>query len=221
MKKQLLLSCLALLTCLSLCQAQIEEGNRSMSQGVHNALTLEIPNVTEKTVEKLWKKYIKEYDGKTKRNRKADEYFTDNAEIAAIGGSNTVDVYARIAESGDDVYITTWFDLGGSFLSSDDHPQAYTEAEKIMMRFAINVAQKLTQDELDEQLKKLKKLESRLNKLRNANDGYHRDIENAKKRIARAEANIVENEEEQVTANEEIEEQKEIVKEVQKRLNDL
>ena len=185
MKKQILLSCIALIFSISLCLGQIEEGSKSMSQGVYNALTLELPNVSEKTVEKMWKKYIKEYDGKTKKIRKKDEYFTDDAEIVAIGGSNTVDVYARIAESGDDVYLTAWFDLGGSYLSSAAHPEQYTEAEKILMRFAITVAQKLTQDELDDELKKLKKLEDSLKKLKRSNDNYHRDIEQAKERIAK------------------------------------
>ncbi|MFK8103611.1 MAG: hypothetical protein AB8G15_13850 [Saprospiraceae bacterium] len=222
MKKQILLNCLAILMSLSVSYGQIDEGSRSMSQGIQNALIIEIPDVEEKTVIKLWKKYIKEYDGKKiKRNRKADEYFTDNAEIPALGGTNSVDVYARIAESGDDVSVTAWFDLGGSFLSSNEHPQEYVEAEKMMMRFALNVAQKLTQDELDDQLKALKKLESKLKKLKNANDNYHRDIENAKARIAKAEGNIIENEQEQVTAAEKIEAQKEIVKAVQERLNDL
>ena len=221
MKKQILLSCIAIIFSLSFCKGQIEEGDKSMSQGVYNALSIELPNVKERTVEKMWKKYIKEYGGKTKRIRKKDEYFTNDAEIVAIGGSNTVDVYARVAEAGDDVYLTVWFDLGGSFLSSTEHPVQYPEAEKILMRFAIDVAKKLTQEELDDELKNLKKLERVLSKLKRANNGYHRDIEKAKERIIKAESKIQTNDQEQIDAVENIEEQKAIVKEIQKRLNDL
>ncbi len=221
MKKQLLL----LLFCISsmALSAQITESEKSMSQGVKNALTLEIPDVSEKFVEKVWKKYIKDFEGKnkTKRDKKADEWMTDDAEIVSIGAANTVDVFARISENGNDVYLTMWTDLGGAFVSSTTHPAQYTEAEKFLMRFALLVAKESTELELEAEEKRMKKMEAELKKLERDNDRYHREIETAKERIAKAEANIEENVKAQEDSRTQIELQTEKIKEVQKRLSEL
>lgn len=203
--------------------AQVSEELRKMSQGVHQALVMTIPNAKAGDVEDVWEDYIEDfYDCKTKRNRKTDEYFSDNAEIVAIAGSNTVDIYASIEKSGDDdTEIAVWFDLGGAYLSSSEHPNRYTEAEKLVLRFALEVARYSTKEQLEDEEKALKKLESNLKKLKRANDRYHEDIEDAKKRIAKAEENIEENLKEQEDAIKQLEAQKAAVELIKKRLSDL
>lgn len=201
--------------------AQIIEEERSMTLGVKNALVLEIPNATEKVATKTWKKYLKQFKGKTKKIKKTDDWLTDDVAITAIGGANTVDVYARIAESGESVIVTTWVDLGGAFVSSYEHAEKYDETQKILMRFAIEVAKEMTKIELEEEEKKLKKLESNLKKLVRAKEGYKKDIEDAKKRIAQAEQNIIQNEKDQETTNEEIGNQEGVVEQVKEKLSDL
>ncbi|MEL6864969.1 MAG: hypothetical protein AAFP19_11140 [Bacteroidota bacterium] len=221
MKTQILLISLLLLLIAPAASAQITEDDKSMSQGIKNAMILELPDMEEKFVEKLWKKYIKPYGGKTRRNKKADEWFTDDADIVDIGGSNTVDLYARAAELGDDVELILWVDMGGAFLSSAEHPDRYTEGEKLLMRFALFVAKEQTKMELEAEEKKLKKLKSSLKKLERDNDRYHRDIENAKERIRKAEENIVVNEQEQDGARKQIELQQETIEDVRQRLSDF
>ena len=53
------------------------------------------------------------------------------------------------------------------------------------------------------------------------NDRYHKEIENAKARIQRAEENIVKNVQDQEETQKNIEVQEEVVDEVRKRLADL
>ena len=78
----------------------VREGERPMSQGSKNALTIDLPKTTPKEAEKLWKDYAKQFKGDTKKDKKTDEWFTDNAMIAAIGGANTIDMYTKFEETG-------------------------------------------------------------------------------------------------------------------------
>jgi hypothetical protein len=200
--------------------AQVTEESRSMSLGVKNAMVLDLPNTQADFVDKLWKKYIKSYGGKTKR-LKGNEYFTDDAEIPEIGGANTVDVYARSEDQGDGSSLAVWVDLGGAFLSSDVDPDRYTEGEKLLMRFALFVAKENTSIELDAEDKALRKLEDLQKKLERDNDRYHREIEQAKEAILQAEANIETNLKEQEETQKQIEIQRSVVEEVKKRLGNL
>ena len=201
--------------------AQIEEGEKTMSQGVYNSLTIELQQATEKVVNKTWKKFAKDFKAKTKKDKKMDEWFTDDGSIVAIGGGNSVDVYARISESGDNVFMTTWFDLGGEYLNSDSHPTKYTEAEKMMMKFAIEVAKEMTLIELNDQETVLKKMHKNLKKLENMKSRYENDIVKAKEAIANAEKNIEENIKEQENAQEQIRMQGEVIDNIKKKLSDL
>ena len=187
---RMLIICILSLVITSL-NAQITENAKSMSAGMKNALVLELPSVEDAFVEKLWKKYIKTLDGKTKKNR--SEWCTDDASLASIGGSNTIDIYMSAEELGPDINMNVWFDLGGAYLNSEDHPNRYVEAEKFLMRFALFMAKEKTTLELDSQEKNMGKTESLLKRLERDNERYHRDIEVAKEKIRLSEANIEKN----------------------------
>ena len=201
--------------------AQIDEESKSMSLGVRNSLVLNLPNSKADFVDKLWKKYIKTYGGKTKKARGGNEIFTDDAEIVALGGANTIDIYARSEDQGNGVNLVMWVDLGGAFLASETHPDRFTEGEKFLMRFALFVAKENTTLELEEEEKQFKRLETGLKRLERDNERYHREIEQAKEAIRKAEANIETNIQEQDQANQQIEVQQGIIEEVKKRLKEL
>jgi len=202
--------------------AQIKEQVYKMSQGSNNALALEIPGVSDKVVHDLWKDYLKDfYDAKPKWDRKADEWFSDDADIAALGLGNTVDIYAAVEEKKEGVVLRMWVNLGGAYLNSRQHPERYTEAEKILMRFGLEVAREKTKEELEAEQDKLKDLQRELSRLESDNKKYHQEIERAKETIKKAEKDIEENEEAQQQQQEVIKLQEKAIKEVEKRLNDL
>lgn len=216
---------LSLLYCfflLSLCQvsAQIIEESKSMSLGARNALVLDLPDTKPDFVGKLWKKYLKTYGAKTKKS-KGGEIFSDDADIVALGGANTIDIYAKSESRGDGAELSMWIDLGGAFLASETHQDRYLEGEKFLMRFALFVAKENTKIELDEEENQLKKLLTLKKKLERDNERYHREIEQAKEAIRKAEANIETNLVEQDDANQQIEIQNGVVDDVKKRLSDL
>lgn len=202
--------------------AQIKEQVYAMSEGTKNSLALEIPNVSQKMVNDLWKDYLKDfYKAKPKWNRKTDEWFSDDADIAALGLGNTVDIYGKVEEKKEGVVVRMWVNLGGAYLNSKDHPERFTEAEKLMMRFGIEVAKEKTKMELEEQQDKLKELEKDLARLKSENERYHKEIERAKEAIQKAEKDIEENLEAQKEQEQVIKSQEAVIKQVEKRLNDL
>ena len=203
-------------------KARITEQVRTMSMGSESALVLSIADADEKLVEEVWKNYIKDfYRGKTKKMRREGEWFTDDASITAIGGSNTVDLYAVIDQAGKDVDFLLWCDLGGAFLSSDSHPERYREAEALLQKFNLEVTKAKIQQELDEEEKELKKLENELKKLENDNERAHKEIEKAREAIAKAEKEIEQNLKDQEASAQKIEGQKEVIEAVRKKLNKI
>lgn len=199
----------------------VREGDRAMSQGSKNSLTIDLPKTSAKFAEKLWKDYVKQFKGDTKKEKKTDEWFTDNAMIAGIGGANTVDMYAKFSESNDVTTLGLWIDLGGAYVGSKEFKDKYAETEKILTGFAGIVQREQTKMQLDEQTDALKKLEKQQRGLEKDNTGLHTDIENWKKKIQKAEEDIKLNVKTQEETKVKIESQKKLVEEVQKKLNSL
>jgi hypothetical protein len=221
MKLRIFILAFALLS-VTFLQAQIKEQSVRMSQGNNNALVLEIPNVKEKMANDLWKEYLKDfYKAKPKWNRKTSEWFSDDADIKAIGLGNTVDIYTTIVEKGEDVTVNLWIDLGGAYLSSEQHKDRYKEAEKMLMRFGLEVAREKVKLELDAEKDALKELTKEMERLKTANDRYHKEIERAQAAIKQAEKDIENNVKEQKDMEQSIAEQEKAIKAVEKRLNDL
>lgn len=199
--------------------AQVREQTRAMSLGNESALVIRMPDVDAKLVEEVWQNYLKDaYRGKTKWNRKEKEWFTDDVSITAIGGSNTVDLYTVIEQTGNDVELAMWCDLGGVFLSSASHRDRYEEAEEMLERFSMEVAKASVQVNLDQEEKKLKDLENEFQKLQKDNERLHKEIEKAEETIRKAREDISKNEKDQEAALKSIDTQKEAVEEVKKRL---
>jgi hypothetical protein len=201
--------------------ASVREGERVMSQGSKNALTVDLPKTTLKEAEKLWKDYAKQFKGDTKKDKKTDEWFTDNALIAAIGGANTIDMYAKFSESGDITTLGLWIDLGGAYVDSKGFADKYAEGEKILQNFALSVAREQTKKQLGDQQDDLKKLEKQQKKLEDKNADLLKDIENWKKKIAQAEADIQTNLKQQEEQKAKVEAQKKLVEEIAKKLNTM
>ncbi len=195
------------------------EGERLMSQGAKNSISLDIMGVPMKYVNKKWKDYAKQFKGDIKN--KNDEWFSDNALIPAIGGANTVDMYTKFAESGQNTTVTIWFDLGGAYLNSKDFADKYKEGEKILKGFNLSVQHDQTADQLSDQQDALKKLEKKQRNLEKDNTNLHSDIEDYKKKITKAENEIQTNLKQQEDSKKMIDNQRKLVDEIQKKLNML
>lgn len=217
-KINLLLLCIFTL---SLSAQEVMEAEKVMSKGLQNSVSIELSNVDNKKVDVWWRDFIRNYTKKVKKDRKSKEWFADDATIVDINPSTPIDMYTKIESAGKYVAVTTWVDLGTGYLSSTDDPEAYAGLEKLMLAFEHHVATEKINIELADEEKNLKKLENELKKLQNQNDTYHKQIENANAKIAKAEEDIRKNLESQESMQTNIESQLKMVEEVRVKLNDM
>lgn len=209
-------------------QSTIKEETRANSLGSYNALVMELPGVSEKEASKQWQKYVGKFKGKTKYERKANEYFSDDSSIKEMS-DNAVDITAKIEARGDaGSVIYVWFNLGVTYLSSKDYPDRYPAGEKTLKDFAKEVSLDMITAELEAATKKLKELEEMLKKQEKDEAQLTKDIEEYKatirkmeENITKAEGDIKKSEEDQGNSKLSIEEQKKIVADIQKRLDSV
>lgn len=225
-------TCLFILFSISSSWAQIEatikEETRSMSKGSFNCLILDLPGTNAKEVAKAWQKYIKSYKGKTKFDRKNDEYITDDAVIKDMS-DNTVDISAKVVTKGDvGCELVVWYNLGVTYLSSNEHADRYPAGEAVLKGFTKEVSLSLVEAELKDEEKKLKELADELKKMEKDQEGLEKDIESYKKTIAEmeqkikdAETGIEESKTSQGTKKTEISEQTTVIEEVKQRLESI
>ncbi len=224
MKKHILFSAFfaGFLGFTALCQ--VSESEASMSLGSYNALTITLEVSDRKLVEKTWKDFMEDYGGKTKKVKGGDEWLTTGAEIVGINGVNSLQIYADASGGGEggNVEMTVWFHLGNDeYLSRSGRKEQYPEAEKMLLKFALKCKIEHTKNELEDAEKKFKNLGSDFDKLKRQNDGYHKDIAEAEKKIETAKENIVKNEEAQTDTTQKIELQQQLVEEIKRRLTEL
>ncbi len=221
MKTILSLSAALLLFSISLV-AQTSVERKTMSEGIYEATVIQIPGLEKKDVGDLWTDFLKDFYGvRTKYNRKTKEYFSDDADISAIGLGNTVDIYASIEERGDGTELSVWYDLGGAYMSAREHSDRHLEAEKILLRFGLEAAKEQVRMEIKDQEKALGGLEGDLKKLENDKERLEREIEKAQEAIARAEKGLEENAQQQENKNAEIKAQEELIDATKRKLKDL
>lgn len=199
----------------------VMEKESAMSQGSKNGLSINLPKSNVKIAEQVWKEFTKSYKGSYKRDKKNDEYFTDNATVGTIGGANTVDLYMKFTEGNDNTTATLWIDLGGAYVSSQEFKDKYDATEKMLAEYALAVARKQTTMQLEEQTNMQKDLEKQQRRLEDRNKDLVKDIEDWKKKILKAEQDIQTNLKSQEETKAKIEAQKKVVDDVQKKLQSL
>ena len=204
-------------------EANIYESNESMSKGIQNAITVEVPSSDEKLVEGVWKKFIKKYGGKTKRTKgNRNENTTTDAEVVGINGVSKLTIYSKASPGASgDIEMRIWFDMGGDEFLESNRKSQYEEAERMLQKFAHEVRIENTKGELKAAEKTLKKYEGNLKTLKRQNENYYKDIANYEKKIEEAKENIITNDEQQIGTNEKIELQMQLVDEIDRRLRKL
>ncbi len=208
----------------------LKEENRAMSAGSQNALVIELPNSSAKEVGNAWKDFIKKYKGKTKYDKRAKEYFTDNTIIKGVSDeNNTIDVYAKVEDKGEaGSEIAIWFNLGGTYLSQKEHPDRFEAAKKTLEKFTEQLSADMFEDILKEEEKKLKDMEKELKDMEKDKEKREKDIRDYKDKIeemnnniADAEGDIKENLEKQGEQKKAIDDQSKVIDELKAKIKKL
>lgn len=197
---------------------EVREVTEKMSQGKQPALSINIPGADDKDVEKEWKKLVKDMGNKTSGSKK--EMFTDNLLISSIS-TNTIDVYAAVDKSKSGTTFMVFFDLGGAFLNSKDHPEQYAAAAQFLRNFALGLARSAAEGELKDVENDLSKLEKEQRDLQKDQWKLEDTIKKAEETIAKARKDLEENKKDQEKNTKLLEEQKKKVSDAKSILDKI
>lgn len=198
--------------------AQVTTEGMSMSQGSHPAMVLDLPGADTKLVEKMWVDFTKkEFKAKTKKDRKSKEYQSLNVDIPGVSAGSAVDMYAKVNERGNGSELMVWIGSNDGWISPTELPRRYVEAEKMLIRFGLDVSKAQIELMVELEEDKLKDLEKELERLRSEKEKHERNIERARKEIADSEAAIEENKKAQDDKLKAIEEQRKQVETTRKK----
>ncbi len=211
---------IAFIACSNLAYAQLEESSKAMSTGVNNAIILDIPNSETKVVEKVWKSFSKDFNTKTRKDKKTDEWQSASPFLSGFS-SNVDNLYVRIEDSGENTKLISWYEIEGDYLNSESYPEDFDAAQVLLMGFALEVAKTYTMMELEEEEKELKKIESSLKKLKREKETYEKNIADYENKIIETEKKIEENVFEQEKSKLDIESQLEVIEQVKQKLSEL
>ncbi len=189
-----------------------------MSLGQQNAIIVSLP-YDAKFVEDVWKDYLRGFKGKSKKEKRSDVTFTDDATIPYIS-DNTVDIYSEVKKSGNASSLKIWMDLGGGFVDSRNFPDAYDGVKEFVQGLEKDLHMENVKIELKEEEKRLSDLQKSLSKLERINEKYHKEIESWKKKIVENEEEIEVNFSDQKEAQRAIDAQKEVIRLVEIKLSE-
>ncbi len=196
----------------------VKMDDKPMSKGVYPGFSVNIQGLDSKVVAKEWQQFMKDYSGKSKRDRKSKELVTTGAAIGGIGGDVTV--YGSAAEIGTTVQYTAWFESDAIFVAEDETTQSDIVVG-IMERFIVHMKRVRIESELEFEEKSLKMFQKELNQEEKNEKKNHSDIAKFQKKIEEAEVNISESRVFQEQKTLEIERQQEIVEGVKVRLSNV
>lgn len=201
-----------LILCMISAQAQVVTADsRPMVTGVQPALILELKGADPKFVEAKWKEATKNY-GKLERVKGSKESVIQGIHMGEIGGGELMNVYSYASQAPDGTDLIVWFSRGGNYLRAED--KEYPAAELFLKNFALKVNVDMIALDMEEQQKKLDKLESSYEKLLKENENLHKTIADATAKIEQAEVDIPLNERSQEASQADITNQQAVVESV-------
>jgi len=199
---------------------QISFGNEAMADGLRPASSIIIENVDAKYVDNVWKNYIKKYGGKYKWDRKSGQHNNEGTLIPNIS-SNVLQATAVTKAAGNNTQFYIWLKDGQDFINPMEDSTAKEQISSLLSHFALEVSREKLKDDIKEEEKNLSRMATEIKKLERQNDKLHKDIEDYKNKIAKAESDILENVKQQTETNVNIEKQNETINAMKQRLSKL
>ena len=196
-------------------QAQnLQENERTMSQGSKAGFSMNIDELTTKDAEKLWIDFLKNTNAKTKKDRKTNEVFADDASVPAIS-SNLMDIYATFTERNKQTEIIVWVDLGGAFLARRQHPDKIDAFEQWLSEFGRRA--RVRKIELEQEAEELifKDQKKEFDKLIKEEERLKKEITEAEQRINQAKKELEVNNANQGNRRQEMERQQMKIQEIE------
>jgi DNA invertase Pin-like site-specific DNA recombinase len=191
------------------------ESSEKIGSGKNNALVVSIYEASMDVIEKEWRSEMKGLRGKV--STAGSDIFTDNAFLKSMG-NNSVDIYARFEKVSDkETKLIVGVDLGGAYMTSSQHGQAFGEMRDLVNAFALRVSKEAVMAQLKEAEKALEKIQKKQAGLIKTNEELKRDIESYKAKIQQAEREVDSNVKEQDATKKELEAQTKVVEAIREK----
>jgi len=114
--------------------AQVIEGERLNSEGMHAALTVKT-TLNQKDTESAWQSYIRsERIGRARSPRGSDEFRVENASNTPIK-SGSVLLLAKVNQVGNASELSLWVKVDDNWISKKSNEEAYTQAIQLFNAF--------------------------------------------------------------------------------------
>ena len=108
-------------------------------------------------------------------------------------GGSSFNAYGKIYQDGVDTKVAVAVDLGGAFMTSQQHPSQYAEMKERLYKFAVEAGKAANEAALKDEEKVLSGMQKELGSFQKTEDGYKKDIEKYKQQIADTEKKIADN----------------------------
>ncbi|CAF4443818.1 unnamed protein product [Rotaria sp. Silwood2] len=194
-------------------QFTTNEVRQFMSKGEQNGIEIILNGTKPEDAKDAIEKWGKKMHAKIVRDKKNPEIFIDNAQIPTVS-ANVLDMYAVVTPVDNGSKVTIYTDLGGAFVSSAAYGTQYAGLEAAIKKFAKDQAIVVVEDQQKAEEKTLKTLNGDLKDLVGKKADYLKDIEKAKALIQQREQDIVKNDADQGTKQQQISLQQQIIETV-------
>ncbi len=191
-------------------QFTANEVRQFMSKGEQNGIEIILNGTNLEDAKDAIEKWGKRITAKIVRDKKSPEIFLDNAQISTVS-ANVLDMYAIVTPIDNGSKVTIFTDLGGAFISSAAYGTQYAGLEAAIKKFAKDQAIEEVEDQQKKEEKIFKTLTGNLKDLTKNKEDYFKDIEKAKKLIKEREQDIIKNDADQATKQQQISLQQQII----------
>lgn len=191
----------------------VEGATYGYSVGTQPSIIVTIPNGDKKIIEKILKKEVKSWGGKTKNI--GGEYFTEQASSKKFIEGKAYDAYTRIYQDMQDIKVAVAVNLGGAYMNETDHPLQFNEFKERMYNLGILAGKEMLKDDLKNEKKALKGLQKELSSFEKEKGKYEKQIDGFNKKIDASKKQIEEVDKKINSKKEDITKQEGVIKTIE------
>ncbi len=156
---------------------EVKETSFELHNSARPALSIDMPEVSSKTVEKEWKNLMKEYNPESFKSKKL--MFADDASISNIS-NNPVDIYAKAEEENNTTTLVVVVDMGKAYLNAD-HGEKLVAMKGMLKNFAVSVTKETYGERIKEQEEIVSDLTKDIDKATSKKEDIEKDIKSYEK----------------------------------------
>lgn len=196
----------------------IKENVVLMSLGDRTGYSVILSGENEKDVTKALKEWLNDTQKKiTLEEMGKHEIKADNIKIVALS-ENPSDIYFLLTESKDEVLVTGFFEVNGTFVSSSTNEGKVKDCEALMTNFVYRIERLSLEEKVVVAQKSLGKTNDEQIELQKKNKQLNDQIEEWNKSIEKAKSDLQQNGKDQENKKSEISTSEQILKDLE---NDL